>query len=109
MTPPTLFITPHAVRAYRERIFQRLTPQQAEAEIRAALAQPLFQCATGDGRLALWGCVNRGGFRFLVATDPPGAGEFLLVRTVGPEWFWHEARPHWKACSRPAEGAGPPP
>jgi hypothetical protein len=94
-----IFITPHAVDAYRERIYRGADDPQASAEISAALRHPLFVCTTHDGALALWGCLNRVGFPFVAATDPADQeAPFLLVRTVGPPWFWTETRPHWKAA-----------
>lgn len=93
---PKVLVTPHACRAYAERVCAVVTEQQAEAEIGEALRAPLFRCPSADGKLTLWGCLNRAGFPFLAGTDPADEGaEFLLVRTVGPKWFWHECKELW--------------
>ena len=102
-----IFVTPHATAAYRARIYAGASEALAEREIEAALRHPLFTCQSCDGLLTLWGCRNRSGFAFLVATDPGDLeAPFLLVRTVGPAWFWKEARRYWQALgvNKPLHG-----
>ncbi len=90
-------VTPHASEMYVVRVCEQLTPDQAEAEIIEALRSPLFRCPSANGELTLWGCLNRAGFPFLAATDPADEqAPFLLVRTVGQRYYWHEARRHWR-------------
>jgi len=91
-----IFVSPHAVRAYQKRV-KYLSPGAAEVEIAGALRAPVFRAASADGRLTLWGCYNRAGFPIVVATDlADECAEFLLVRTCGPFWFWHECRREWE-------------
>jgi len=91
-----VFVSPHATRAYQRRV-KRLSLERAEAEIIEALRAPVFRVASADGRLTLWGCYNRAGFPIVVATDAADEeAEFLLVRTCGPFWFWHECRREWE-------------
>ena len=90
-----ILITPHAIRIYQERI-KAVDDAQAEAEIVQALQGPLFHCPASRGDVTLWGCRNWTGYPFVVATDPADEGaEFLLVRTCGPWWYWHECRNLW--------------
>lgn len=92
-----ILITPHAVRAYQARV-KALGDKQAEAEIVAALQAPMFRVPSADGELTLWGCYNPAGFPVTIATDLADEGaEFLLVRTCGPFWFWHETRRLWQS------------
>ncbi len=91
-----VFVSPHAVRAYQMRV-RALSPSEAEREIRDALQWPLFHLPSADRNLTIWGAYNRAGFPVCIATDPADEGaEFLLVRTCGPFWFWHEARHEWE-------------
>lgn len=91
-----IFVSPHAVHAYQVRV-KALPAERAEAEIVAALEAPLFRVPSADGRLTIWGCCNPAGFPVCIATDPADYGAaFLLVRTCGPFWFWHEARREWR-------------
>jgi hypothetical protein len=93
-----IMVTPHAVEMYILRICHWLTPEEAEAELVEALWRPLFHCLSANGALMLWGCLNRAGYPILVATDPADVeAPFLLVRTVGPRYHWHEARQQWRA------------
>lgn len=55
-----------------------------------AFGTPLFVCRADSGDL-LWGLRNRGGFDFVAVT-----GRSLEVVTVGPCWYWHEARPYYR-------------
>lgn len=94
-----VFVTPHAIAMYQERIWHHADDARATAEIASALRHPLFTCTDRDGRLALWGCLNRARFPFVIATDPADhEAPFLLVRTVGPPWYWKETRPMWRAA-----------
>lgn len=100
-----VLVTPHASEAYRARVCRLVTPERAEAEIVAALRSPLFHCPSANGNLTLWGCVNPAGYPFLVATDPADEGApFLLVRTCGQWWYWHEADSHWRAYQTSKRG-----
>ncbi len=91
-----IFVTPHAIRAYQARV-KAVPDEQAEAEIVEALRSPLFCLSSANGELTIWGAYNRAGFPVCIATDPANEGaEFLLVRTCGPFWFWHEARRQWQ-------------
>lgn len=97
MSEIQVFVSPHACRSYRQRVYGNLTAEQAVAEITEALQQPLFHCPSGSNGLTLWGCLNRIGHQFVVATDPADEGaEFLLVRTCGPRHFWHETKRFWR-------------
>jgi hypothetical protein len=50
------------------------------------------------GELTLWGCRNRASYPFLIATDlADDNAEFLLVRTCGERWYWHECDKAWRA------------
>lgn len=93
-----ILITPHAARAYRERVNRRGSEDDAEREITQALQAPLFYVPK-DGGGTLWGCVNSHNHCFLALTDSAdGGAEHLVVRTCGNVWFWHEARQAWRAC-----------
>ena len=97
------FVTPHATRTYAERVapFAR----HPALDVAHALARPVF-CLVLPGK-TLWGCVNRAGLPFLAATDPADENApFLLVRTVGPWWFWHEARAEWQRLGYVQRGKG---
>ena len=91
-----VFVSPHAARAYRERVFGRLSAASAESEIREAVARPLFSIPSAGGTLRLLGCRNYTGHPFLAACDPTEHMEFLLVRTCGPWWWYHEAKRDWR-------------
>ncbi len=91
-----VLVTPHAVRAYQARV-RAVSDTAAEGEIAEAMRAPLFRVPNADGRLTIWGAYNRVGFPVCIATDPADEGaDFLLVRTCGPFWFWHEARREWE-------------
>lgn len=88
-----VFVTPHAAAAFAARV--RSGARDPAKEIVLALRRPIFRLARPG--LTLWGCLTAEGDPYLIATDPAGeSAPFLLVRTVGPWWFWHEARPLWK-------------
>ena len=88
-------ITPHAARRYRERVVPPslgLTDDLAARELLRALEAPLFGFALQGGWL--WGCRNASGHFFLAWAK----NHLSPVETVGPPWFWHEARPYWQAA-----------
>lgn len=87
-----MFISAHAVTAYQERVYA-CGPRRAHAEIEEAFGSPLFACQADSGDI-LWGLRNRSGFVFIGVT--PASGERAEVLTVGPCWYWHEARPYYR-------------
>lgn len=91
---PAIFVTPHAAHAYIARVDRSAHP---ESDILNTLAAPLFGLLLPTQ--TLWGCRTRDGHPFLACTDSADErATYLLVRTVGPWWFWHEARPAWVAA-----------
>ncbi len=92
---PTSFVcvSAHAIDMYRERVYP-CPPEQAQREIEEAFARPLFVCPSSRGDALLWGLRNRGGFPFIAVTNLEG--ERLEVQTVGPCYYWHEAKPYYR-------------
>lgn len=84
-----MIISAHAVEQYRVRI-RVAPPERARYEIEAALARPFFVCRSASGDI-LYGIRNCGGFVFVAVVDFQET-----VTTVGPCWYWHEA----KSCYR---------
>ncbi len=105
---PAVLVTPHAERAARDRLGSGVS-------LADALRAPLFRLPLPGRDLTLWGCLRPGGAPLLVLTDPADlAAPFLLVRTAGPWYFWHEARPLWVRAGVVQKRAGrwqvvPPP
>jgi hypothetical protein len=91
-----MILTDHAIARYAEHVARlggpRLDTQRAEAELRKALERPLFYCRSKRGDL-LMGARNRH-WTFIAACRADGAA--LEVCTVGPCWYWHEARRYYR-------------
>lgn len=91
-----MIVTRHAIERYAEHVERHcgvhLSLRRAEEEIREALSAPLFYCRAARGDLLL-GLRNRY-WTFIAACR--GDGTVLEVTTVGPCWYWHEARPHYR-------------
>lgn len=91
-----IHVTEHAVERYAEHVRRlarvRLSPQEAMREICEALdTGPLFTCRSARGEVLL-GLRNRHGWTFIAACG----AEAREVATVGPCWYWHEARPYYR-------------
>jgi hypothetical protein len=96
-TGPVCFVTPHAARRYRQLIYFHLTEAQAVQEIEEGITEPLFKAPASSEGVVLYACLNLKDHPFVAACDPaPENAEFLLVRTVGPWWYWHEIKPLWR-------------
>lgn len=92
-----IHVTKHAVARYAEHVRRLcgacLSPRQAMRELCEALdGPPLFACQSARGDTLL-GVANRH-WTFIAACRAEGRG--LEVHTVGPCWYWHEARPHYR-------------
>ncbi len=85
----------HLTQRYRERVLPPMSPlsdHEIDAELYKALTVPLFGFAIHNGWL--WGCRNQAGYPFLAWSKTANS----CIETLGPAWFWREARPFWRAA-----------
>ena len=95
-----LFVTPHAVRCFQERISRHASAALAIQQVQAALQEPLdWHPAEGGGVTYL--CELPDGRRFGAVVMPPqdDARPWPAVVTVGEPWRWHEFN-RWRGVPR---------
>jgi hypothetical protein len=94
---PECFISDHAIEMYRERILPKhisRSPEAIHAEIEQAMQRPLFSCVSAGEDALLWGLRNAAGHYFIAVVNRRGPR--IEVQTVGPCWYWHETRRHYR-------------
>ena len=101
-----LFVTPHAVACFRERVFRHATAALAIRQVQAALQEPLDWFPAREGGVTYL-CELPDGRRFGAVVMPPreDAQPWPAVVTVGEPWRWHEFN-RWRGIPRRAIPTG---